>query len=175
MEGNVVTVASASGRSVWGSRCPLCDEPADSTRGQCPCDAEYLGDGWWWIPGRGEERVRGAEHQIDSAAAASRTAEAHRRGAGVDACPHHDVQVFSTVRVREAGSVEEYTLVRPVEADAAHGRISVESPVGRSLLGRRRGEEIEVQTPGGLRRMTVVEVSAPLPPVDEVSPRRSVR
>lgn len=73
----------------------------------------------------------------------------------------HDVQLFSTVSVREGGDVEEYTLVRSAETDAAHGRISVESPVGRALLGRRRGDEIEVQTPGGVRRLTVVDVSAP--------------
>jgi transcription elongation factor GreA len=53
------------------------------------------------------------------------------------------------------------TLVRRSEADPAQGRISTESPVGRALLGRRRGDEVEVQTPGGIRALTIVELAAP--------------
>jgi transcription elongation factor GreA len=63
--------------------------------------------------------------------------------------------------VRDAGGEEEYTLVRRGEADPAHGRISTESPVGRALLGGRPGDEVEVQTPGGIRVLTIVELAAP--------------
>jgi transcription elongation factor GreA len=73
----------------------------------------------------------------------------------------HDVQLFSTVRVEDADGVEEYTLVRSADTDAAQGRISVDSPVGSALLGLRRGAEVDVRTPGGVRRLTVVDVSAP--------------
>ena len=54
LEGDVVTVATGYGRTVWGPRCVFCQRPPDSTRGMCSCGAEYLGDGWWWIPD-GEE------------------------------------------------------------------------------------------------------------------------
>jgi transcription elongation factor GreA len=75
----------------------------------------------------------------------------------------HTVEQRSTVRVRDDEGEEEYTMVRSAEADAALGRISMESPVGRALLGRRRGDEVEVQTPGGVRRFTVVDVYPPGP------------
>ncbi|MEA2617904.1 MAG: transcription elongation factor GreA [Chloroflexota bacterium] len=72
-----------------------------------------------------------------------------------------EVQPGSTVRVRDAGGEEEYTLVRRGEGDPAQGRISTESPVGRALLGGRRGDKVEVQTPGGIRALTIVELAAP--------------
>ncbi len=75
----------------------------------------------------------------------------------------HCVEPCSTVRVRGEEGEEEYTVVRSTEADAAQRRISVESPVGRALLGRRPGDEVEVRTPGGVRRFTVVEVAPPAP------------
>lgn len=56
MEGDVVTVATGYGRTVWGPRCVFCQRPPESTLGLCSCGAEYLGDGWWWIPD-GEEMV----------------------------------------------------------------------------------------------------------------------
>ncbi len=42
-----------------------------------------------------------------------------------------------------------YQIVGQVEADAKRGRISYNSPLGRALIGRRLGEEVEVVTPGG--------------------------
>jgi hypothetical protein len=72
-----------------------------------------------------------------------------------------EAQVGSRVRVRDADGEEEYTIVRRGEADPAQGRISTESPVGRALLGGRRGDEVEVQTPGGIRALTIVELAAP--------------
>jgi transcription elongation GreA/GreB family factor len=71
------------------------------------------------------------------------------------------VGVGSTVRVRDAWGEEEYTLVAPTQSNAASGRISIESPVGRALLGRRRDDRIEVQTPGGLRVLSIVDVAGP--------------
>jgi transcription elongation factor GreA len=83
---------------------------------------------------------------------------------------HHDflndewrgeVQPGSRVRVRDTDGEEEYTVVRRSDADPALGRISTESPVGRALLGGRRRDEVTVQTPGGVRVLTIVEVAAP--------------
>jgi transcription elongation GreA/GreB family factor len=73
-----------------------------------------------------------------------------------------EVQPGSRVRVRDAdGEEEDYTVVRKGEDDPAQGRISTESPVGRALLGGRRGDEVTVQTPGGIRALTIVELAAP--------------
>jgi transcription elongation factor GreA len=62
------------------------------------------------------------------------------------------------IRVAPATRVLEYVLVGAIEADAATGRISVESPIGEALLGRRAQETVEVQTPGGQRTVEIVEV-----------------
>jgi transcription elongation factor GreA len=68
------------------------------------------------------------------------------------------VQVGSTVEVRDEDGVQSFTIVGPAEVDVASGRISMESPVGKALLGRRIGERIEVQSPGGARQLQVVAV-----------------
>ena len=49
----------------------------------------------------------------------------------------------------EAGEVQRYQLVGPDEFDAAAGRISVDSPVGRALMGKRVGDEVVVRRPKG--------------------------
>jgi len=52
-----------------------------------------------------------------------------------------------------------YTLVGEIEADFGAGRISVTSPVGKTLIGKRAGDVIEVQVPAGTLRFEVLEVS----------------
>jgi transcription elongation factor GreA len=47
------------------------------------------------------------------------------------------------------GEEESYTIVGSAEADPFEGRISNDSPIAKSLLGRKVGEEVTVQTPGG--------------------------
>lgn len=54
---------------------------------------------------------------------------------------------------------EEYTLVGPAEADAAKGMISTSSPIGKALIGKKDGDVIEVETPGGLLELKVVSFS----------------
>jgi len=73
---------------------------------------------------------------------------------------HHDgvVQVGSSVTVKDEFGKETYTIVGPAEVDVASGRISMESPVGKALLGHRVGEALRVQTPAGPRPLTIVKV-----------------
>jgi transcription elongation factor GreA len=54
-----------------------------------------------------------------------------------------------------SGEVRNWTLVGSTEADLAEGRLSAESPVGRALLDRRPGEEVEITTPRGAKRFQV--------------------
>ncbi len=74
---------------------------------------------------------------------------------------NHDVRsdvvtIGSTVRlVDDAGEELTYTIVGSAEADPAHDRISNESPVGRALLGRRKGETVTVEVPAGTIRYTI--------------------
>lgn len=52
-----------------------------------------------------------------------------------------------------------YRLVTSEEADVAKGLISTTSPIGKSLLGRVEGDEVEIQTPGGVRRYEIVKLT----------------
>ncbi|HXA28115.1 MAG TPA: transcription elongation factor GreA [Candidatus Angelobacter sp.] len=73
---------------------------------------------------------------------------------------HHDgiVQVGSVVKVKDDFGEETYTIVGPAEVDVAGGRISMESPVGKALIGHRVGEKVQVQTPSGSRTVKIVKV-----------------
>ena len=66
----------------------------------------------------------------------------------------------ATVQVQnvDTGIRSCYQLVGPFEADAINGRISIDSPMGRALLGRRVGDEVTVYAPGGARSYQVVFV-----------------
>jgi transcription elongation factor GreA len=68
--------------------------------------------------------------------------------------------IGSCVRVRDValGEVAEYELVGAIEADANIGRVSVVAPVGRALVGRRAGESVDVETPGGISAFEILTV-----------------
>lgn len=53
----------------------------------------------------------------------------------------------------------EYKLVTVEEADAANGMISTTSPIGRALLGKKVGDEVQVTTPAGVKDYEVVKLS----------------
>jgi transcription elongation factor GreA len=52
-----------------------------------------------------------------------------------------------------------YTLVSEQEADISEGKISVNSPVGKGLLGSEEGEQVEVDVPAGTVTFEVLEIS----------------
>ena len=60
---------------------------------------------------------------------------------------------------REDGQERTYRLVGPDELDVAGGHISVEAPLGRALLGRRKGDVVQVHRPAGPVELTVVGIS----------------
>jgi transcription elongation factor GreA len=64
----------------------------------------------------------------------------------------------AVIRNMDTGEQREFQLVGPYEADVSNGKLSIDSPVGRSLLGRCEGEEISVYTPGGIRIYRIVAV-----------------
>jgi len=73
---------------------------------------------------------------------------------------HKDVvDMGARVTIQEGNyPPETYHLVGPAEADPRNGKISQESPIGRALLGRRVGDEVTVQTPGGEIRFKILEI-----------------
>lgn len=71
-----------------------------------------------------------------------------------------EVNIGSTVTIAEKGKdAETYTIVGATEADPFEQKISNESPVGRALLGHRKGESITVPTPSGMVEYEIVKVS----------------
>lgn len=58
----------------------------------------------------------------------------------------------------ETEEEQEFTIVGANEADPSEGRISEQSPIGKSLLGRKVGELVEVQTPRGLVTYKILSV-----------------
>lgn len=54
-----------------------------------------------------------------------------------------------------------YQLLGPEESDVKKGVISIQSPLGRSILGKEIGDEVKVVTPGGIREFEVINITAP--------------
>lgn len=68
------------------------------------------------------------------------------------------IQMGSVIKVKNDGEIYEYTIVGSREADPGKNLISNESPLGKSFLGRKKGELINVQTPGGIFEYEIMEV-----------------
>jgi transcription elongation factor GreA len=75
--------------------------------------------------------------------------------------PHDRVGLGSTVVVLDVNRDEEitYNLVTSEEADAANGKISTTSPIGRALLGKEVGDTAKVQSPGGLKELEILKLT----------------
>jgi transcription elongation factor GreA len=69
--------------------------------------------------------------------------------------------ILSTVKVKNQknGMVAKYTLVSAKEADLKTGKISVESPIGKGLLGKVVGDVVEIKVPNGVMNFEVLEIS----------------
>ena len=69
------------------------------------------------------------------------------------------VHVGSVVHVKdEGGKSTKYTIVGSAEANPAELRLSNESPVGKALLGHKRGEEVVFATPKGERKLKITKI-----------------
>jgi len=75
--------------------------------------------------------------------------------------PHGKVGLGSTVVVLDVNRDEKltYNLVTTEEADAANGKISTTSPIGRALLGKEVGDVAKVQSPGGSKELEVLKLT----------------
>ena len=71
------------------------------------------------------------------------------------------VLVLSKVKIKnQANGMEmNYTLVAESEADLASGKISVNSPIGKGLLGKSVGDLADVQVPNGIIKFEILEIS----------------
>ncbi|HQF54158.1 MAG TPA: transcription elongation factor GreA [Fibrobacteria bacterium] len=74
-----------------------------------------------------------------------------------DASQSETVIFGATVTVLDAavGKTLEYQLVGPEDVDVMRNRISIHSPIGKALVGKRRGDTVEVTTPRGAKSLTI--------------------
>lgn len=75
--------------------------------------------------------------------------------------PPERVVFGSTVALENQDTGEEvrYRLVGPFESDLASGTISVTSPIGRAIIGKEVGDEVQVRAPGGVKRFEIIDIS----------------
>jgi transcription elongation factor GreA len=74
--------------------------------------------------------------------------------------PSDKVTILSTVSVKNLinNNTFDYTLVSPEEADFQTGKISVTSPVGQGLMGRKLGEKFKVKAPAGILEFEILSI-----------------
>ena len=71
------------------------------------------------------------------------------------------VQILSTVKIKNAKTkkVMQYTLVPESEANLKEGKLSVESPIAKALIGKKKGAKVEVTAPAGKIPFEIVDIN----------------
>lgn len=71
------------------------------------------------------------------------------------------VYILSTVKLKNLskGGIVTYTLVSQKEANLKEGKISVESPIGSGLLGKKVGDVVEIKVPAGTLKFEILEIT----------------
>ncbi len=75
--------------------------------------------------------------------------------------PTDKVYLYSKVKVLNLNTnqIVEYTIVSSQEANSAEKKISIQSPIGKSLLGKQVGDIVEVKAPAGIIKYKILEIS----------------
>jgi transcription elongation factor GreA len=76
--------------------------------------------------------------------------------------PKDVVSIGSKVKVKyvDDGETDEYEIVGSAEADPGNRRLSNESPVGRAVLGHKKGDVVEVAAPSGMIKLQIMSIKA---------------
>lgn len=71
------------------------------------------------------------------------------------------VVILTTVKLKNLKTKKDlaYTLVSETEADLKAGKISVNSPIGQGLLGKTKGDVVNIETPGGSIQLEIIDIS----------------
>lgn len=82
------------------------------------------------------------------------------RNAEVIESPNHSqfVALGSEIKVKNGVKEREFVIVGPTEANPAEGKISDESPLGQAFMHHAVGEDVEVETPAGVQKYTILEI-----------------
>ncbi len=75
--------------------------------------------------------------------------------------PNDKVYILSLVKIKDLKTKEvvEYLLVAPEEANFEKNKISVTSPIGKALLGKTKGENVEITVPAGILKYNILDIS----------------
>lgn len=71
------------------------------------------------------------------------------------------VQMLNKVKIKnlKTGAIMEYTLVGESEANIAEGKLAAATPIGKALIGKTKGEVVEVRIPAGLVKFEILDIS----------------
>ena len=99
--------------------------------------------------GKVEARIRELEEEIRRSEVVE-TSGGSRAGVGARVSLHG----------LDDGTTKAYTLVDPIEANPSEGKLSIKSPVGEAVVGKRKGNQVTIKTPsGGERRYRIMEIT----------------
>jgi len=89
---------------------------------------------------------------------------AHSRIIAPEEITDEKIVFGTTVEIEDINTDEtiRYQLVGPLESNLEENKISVTSPIGRALIGKKIGDEVKVRTPGGLREFEVIDITVEL-------------
>lgn len=71
------------------------------------------------------------------------------------------IQILNKVKLKNLtnNTTVEYTLVGETEANLREGKLAAATPIGKSLIGKKKGDVVEVQVPSGLLKFEILEIS----------------
>ena len=71
------------------------------------------------------------------------------------------VQILNivTIKNKKNNAVMKYTIVSEHEADLKSGKISIKTPIAKGLLGKKVGDEVEIQVPSGIMAFEIIDIS----------------
>ncbi len=75
--------------------------------------------------------------------------------------PNDKIYILSRVKLKDlkTDDIFEYLLVAPEEANFEANKISVTSPIGKALLGRKKGEAVDISVPAGMLKYQIVDIN----------------
>ncbi|MDP4009255.1 MAG: transcription elongation factor GreA [bacterium] len=94
-----------------------------------------------------EARVAEIEHMLKNSEVVEQTSQSEK------------VAIGSTVTLVEGKESSVFTITGPQEANPLEGKLSAESPLGLALLGKKKGEKVTVETPGGVAEYLLKSIS----------------
>ncbi|VAW27577.1 Transcription elongation factor GreA [hydrothermal vent metagenome] len=106
------------------------------------------------------DAAKDAQGHLEAKIAMLETAVGNAREIDESSIDTSKVSILSKVKIKnlKMGATFTYTLVAEEEADIKLNKISVKSPIGKGLLGKKPGEKVDIQTPGGKMTFEIIEI-----------------